>query len=97
MLFEGALIDGDTMRPLVYHVGFSENRKSSRFNLSEGVAPGSTEPLLFTVNVMALFTGKVTIDMAALPNVKFDRDDARLIAGNYSEMISLSPAAGDAW
>jgi hypothetical protein len=31
--------------------------------------------------------------MAALPNVKFDRDDARLIAGNYGEMISLAPAS----
>jgi hypothetical protein len=51
---------------------------------------------LFTVDVMALFTGKVTIDMTALPNVKFDRDDARLIAGNYREMISLTPTTGDA-
>jgi hypothetical protein len=28
--------------------------------------------------------------MATLPNVKFDRDDARMIAGNYAEMISLT-------
>ncbi len=90
LLFEGALIDGDTIRPLVYHVGFSENRKTLGFNLAEGVAPGSPNPLLFTVDVMALFTGKVTIDMAALPNVKFDRDDTGLIAGNYGEMISLA-------
>ena len=96
VLFEGTLIDGDTMRPLVYHVGFSENRQSLRFNLAEGVAPGSSDPLLFTVDVMALFTAKVTIDMAALPSVKFDRDDARVIAGNYRDMISLTPAAGDA-
>ncbi len=95
VLFEGALIDGDTMRPLVYHVGFSENRQSLRFNLAEGVVPGSSDPLLFTVDVMALFTGKVTIDMAVLPNVKFDRDDARLIAGNYREMISLTPTTDD--
>ena len=91
LLFEGALIDGDTVRPLVYHVGFNENRKTLRFDLAEGVAPDSSDPLLFTVDVMAVFTGKNTIDMAILPDVKFDRDDARLLAGNYGEMISLTP------
>jgi hypothetical protein len=30
--------------------------------------------------------------MATLPNVKFDRDDARLLAGNYGTMISLTPS-----
>jgi len=91
LLFEGALIDGDTIRPLVYHVGFSENRKTLLFNLPEEVAPDSSDALLFTVDVLALFTGKNTVDMVALPNVKFDRDDARLLAGNYGTMISLTP------
>ncbi len=97
VLFEGALTDGDTLRPLVYHVGFSENRKTLRFDLPEGFAPDSSSPLTFTVDVMALFTGKVTIDMAALPNVKFDRDDARLIAGNYGDMISLASTTDGVW
>ena len=96
LLFEGALIDGDTIRPLVYHVGFNENRKTLRFNLPEEVAPDSSDALLFTVDVLALFTGKNTVDMVALPNVKFDRDDARLIAANYSTMISLTPTTDDA-
>ena len=91
LLFEGALMDGDSVRPLVYHVGFNENRKVLQFPLEEGMAPDSPNALLFTVDVMALFTGKTTIDMAALPNVKFDRDDARLLAGNYGQMISLTP------
>lgn len=96
LLFEGALIDGDTIRPLVYHVGFNENRKILLFNLPEEVAPNSSDALLFTVDVMALFTGKNIVDMVALPNVKFDRDDARLLAGNYSTMISLTPTTDDA-
>jgi hypothetical protein len=96
LLFEGALIDGDTIRPLVYHVGFNENRKTLLFNLPEEVAPNSSDALLFTVDVMALFTGKNTVDIVALPNVKFDRDDARLLAGNYSTMISLTPTTDDA-
>jgi hypothetical protein len=91
VLFEGALIDGDTLRPLVYHVGFNENRKTLRFELAEKFKPDSEDALLFTVDVMALFTGKNTIDMAALSNVKFDRDDASLLAGNYGVMISLTP------
>ena len=96
LLFEGALIDGDTIRPLVYHVGFNENRKTLLFNLPEEVAPDSSDALLFTVDVLALFTGKNTVDMVALPNVKFDRDDARLLAGNYGTMISLTPTTDDA-
>ena len=93
---EGALVDGDTIRPLVYHVGFNENRKTLRFNLPEEVAPDSSDALLFTVDVLALFTGKNTVDMVALPNAKFDRDDARLLAGNYGTMISLAPITDDA-
>jgi len=96
LLFEGALIDSDTIRPLVYHVGFNENRKTLRFHLPEEVAPDSSDALLFTVDVLALFTGKNTVDMVALPNVKFDRDDARLLAGNYGTMISLTPTTDDA-
>ena len=95
VLFEGALIDGDTLRPLVYHVGFNENRKTLRFDPAEEVTPNSSDALLFTVDVMALFTGRNTINMATLPNVKFDRDDARMIAGNYGEMISLTPITDD--
>ena len=90
LLFEGVLIDGDTRRPLVYHVGFNENRRALRFDLPQEVAPDSSDALLFTVDVMALFRGKSTIDMAALPTVKFDRDDASLLAGNYESMISLA-------
>jgi hypothetical protein len=71
-------------------VGFNENRKVLQFDPAEVVTPNSSAVLLFTVDVMALFTGRNTIDMATLPNVKFDRDDARLIAGNYAAMISLN-------
>jgi hypothetical protein len=76
----------------VYHVGFNENRKDLWFNLPGEIAPDPSDALLFTVDVLALFTGKTTVDMVALPNVKFDRDDARLLAGNYGTMISLTPS-----
>jgi hypothetical protein len=89
LLFEGALSDGDTTLPLVYHVGFAENRKTVRFDLPEAGTPRSLDALLFAVDVMALFNGNNTVDMMALPNVKFDRGDAGLLAGNFAAMISL--------
>ena len=89
LLFEGVLLNGDRIQPLVYHVGFSENRKVLAFDLPDPVTPGSANAIAFSVNVMALFNGRNRIDMNALPSVKFDRDDARLLADNYATMISL--------
>jgi hypothetical protein len=40
------------------------------------------------VDLLKIFTGHATVDMAALSNVKFDRNDAALLARNYAEMIS---------
>jgi hypothetical protein len=35
-----------------------------------------------------MFAGDVNVDMEALSTVKFDRDDAALLARNYAGMIS---------
>ncbi len=89
VLFEGALLDDDEIRPLVYHVGFSENYKILEFGLPGLVVPGSSDAVPWSVDVMALFSGADTIDMAAMTTVESDRDDARLLANNYATMISL--------
>jgi hypothetical protein len=52
----------------------------------------SPQGLGFSVNLLALFTGKRTVDLQALSNVKFDRADASLVANNYATMISLGTA-----
>ena len=88
VLLEGALVRDGVRTPLVYHVGFDENYKriSSRFD-AELLATGDAT-LNFRVDLLTMFTGHATVDMAALSNVKFDRGDAALLARNYAEMIS---------
>ena len=89
LLFEGGLEYENNRLPLVYHVGFSENLKTQRFNLSKTITPGSAT-IHFDVDVLALFDSHQSIDMAALPSVKFDRNDANLLAENYANMLSLT-------
>ena len=94
ILFEGGLNRHDVLSPLVYHVGFSENYRALRFPLSNITAnnKNSEKPLtrlVFRVDLMRLFKGVNTIDMGALPSVKFDKDDAKLIADNFQGMITL--------
>jgi hypothetical protein len=89
VLFEGSLLVDGERRPLVYHVGFSENRRTLEFDLPEPARVWSPEGLVFRVDLMTLFAGNQTVDMRALSNVKFDRVDAGLLANNYASMISL--------
>lgn len=91
VLFEGSLLVDGELRPLVYHVGFSENRRTLQFDLPEPALVWSPEGLAFRVDLMTLFAGNQTVDMQALSNVKFDRVDAGLLANNYASMISLVP------
>ena len=89
VLFEGSLLVDGTRLPLVYHIGFSENRRTLEVSLPEPELVWSSEGLAFKVDLMALFAGNQTIDMQVLSNVKFDRADAGLLANNYASMISL--------
>jgi hypothetical protein len=91
VLFEGSLLVDGERRPLVYHVGFSENRKTLQLTLPQPELAWSPEGIEFKVDLMTFFTGEQTVDMQALPNVKFDRNDAALLANNYASMISLAP------
>ena len=88
VLFEGALQLDDRVIPLVYHVGFDENYTPLSFSRDASVEPLSTSIIDFSVDVLQIFDGRETIDMAILSDVKFDKDDARLIAANLTEMIS---------
>ena len=88
VLLEGNIrVDGQ-VRPLVYHVGFNENRRDVMFSPPEDIKLSSDESIQFSVDVMKLFTGGSTINMAKLQSVKFDKNDARSIANNYKAMIS---------
>lgn len=90
VLLEGAIrIDGK-LRPLVYHIGFSENRRDLVFSAAEGVKLNDGKKIQFTVDVMKLFVGVSNIDMATIQSVKFDKNDARLFADNYRKMINVN-------
>jgi hypothetical protein len=91
VLFEGSLLVDGERRPLVYHVGFSENCRTLQFDLPEPALLWSPEGIAFKVDLMTLFEGNQTIDMKELSDVKFDRVDAGLLANNYASMISLVP------
>lgn len=89
VLFEGGLVLGDTQYPLVYHVGFNENYTPLSFGLDRSMFENADATLDFRTDLSQLFKGAHTLDMATLPNVKFDRGDARLLAENYAKMVSM--------
>ncbi|MFT4852290.1 MAG: hypothetical protein ACI82A_003248 [Candidatus Azotimanducaceae bacterium] len=93
ILFEGGLALDDVLYPLVYHVGFDENYTSMVFDL-ESSEYQDIRTLDFQVDIMKLFKGTHVIDMTTLPSVKFDRQDAKLIATNYQSMVVLCAVTG---
>jgi hypothetical protein len=95
VLFEGGLVIGDIQYPLVYHVGFDENYKQVSIELDESLFGGSEVSVAFRTDLLQMFIGAQTVDMAALPNVKFDRTDAKLLADNYAQMVSICTSTCD--
>jgi len=89
VLFEGGLVLGDTQYPLVYHVGFDENYKQVSLELDLSLFDDPDARIELRTDLLQMFDGVQTVDMAVLPNVKFDRTDARLLADNYARMMSL--------
>jgi hypothetical protein len=88
VLLEGTLQIDERQVPLVYHVGFNENARSISFGIAgKGVGANRHAILGFNVDVAKLFSATTVIDLTALPNVKFDRDDAQVLADNYATMI----------
>ena len=89
VVFEGSLKMEEDIQPLVYHVGFSENRRDLIFTLPVAEELSGTSEVGFKVDVMKLFDSASALNMAQLQSVKFDRQDARVLAENYSRMISI--------
>jgi hypothetical protein len=88
VLFEGGLVIGDTQYPLVYHIGFDENYVKLTIPAA-GLAQRRDVRLAFRVDILRVFDGPATVDMVALPNVKFDKTDAKLLADNYAGMVTI--------
>lgn len=88
VLFEGALVRGNASVPLVYHVGFDESYRLISTELPHEPLESGLARLDFRVDILRLFQGSTTVDMAALPSVKFDRADAALLARNFAAMVT---------
>ena len=92
VLLEGTLERDGTSIPLVYHVGFDESYTPVSMALHAEAVKGRAARLDFRVDILRLFQGSSTIDMVALPSVKFDRTDAALLARNFAGVIALMRA-----
>jgi len=91
VLFEGGLQLADARIPLVYHVGFDENYTEVTIPLDAESFEGEDVTVAVCADVLRLFTGAQSVDMSELSDVKFDRDDARVLANNYAGMVSACP------
>lgn len=89
VLVEGKLVLGDAQTPLVYHVGFDESYRPVSLELAEALFDGPEAEVDICADLLQMFSGQTTVDMATLSNVKFDRTDAKLLADNYASMVSL--------
>ena len=88
VLFEGTLVRGNASVPLVYHVGFEENYRLISTELHREPLDSRPARLDFRVDILRLFQGSTTVDMAALLSVKFDRADAELLTRNFAAMVT---------
>ena len=91
VLLEGGLILNEIQYPLVYHVGFDENYKRVSIPLAAGLKKHRDVSQDFRVDLLQMFAANAPVNMSTLPNVKFDRGDAKRLADNYAGMIALCP------
>ena len=86
LLLEGMLEVAGRSVPLVYHIGFDENAAV----VSLDIETRNTEVIDVEVDVAQLFHGEAPpLDLAALNNVKFDREDSGRLARNFAHMFRL--------
>lgn len=81
ILFEGLYTpaSSDEDIPLVYHVGFRENRKDLEFELT------SAEEIQFTINLDQFFENPNLIDFHTHPRILFNKDHSAMISENYAD------------
>lgn len=84
LLLEGKYrpVAGESV-PLIYHIGFSENKRDMEFALDD-------RQLTIAVDINGLFAGPHRVDFHELPEVLFNEEHAAMIADNYSRDFLLS-------
>ena len=63
--------------PIVFHIGFSENKKNLVFDLT------TKDEIQFVIEITELFKNPNNIDFNELPRVLFNKKHSALIASNY--------------
>ena len=63
--------------PIVFHIGFSENKKDLEFDLI------SKDEIQFVIEINELFKNPNNINFNELPRVLFNKEHSALIASNY--------------
>ena len=79
VLFEGLYSpeSSENEMPLVFHIGFSENKRDLEFDLD------SESDLSFNIEVMEMFQNPELIDWNELPSVLFNKEHSAMVANNY--------------
>jgi len=79
LLFEGLYSpeSSEYDLPIVFHIGFSENKKDFVFDLT------TKDEIHFVIEITELFKNPNNIDFNELPKVLFNKEHAALIASNY--------------
>jgi len=81
LLFEGmyAPDTSDQMIPLVFHIGFTENKKDLQFEIA------SSDKIQFSLEIDELFKNPVPIDFHVFPRILFNPDHSAMISQNYAD------------
>ncbi len=80
LLFEGLYSpeSSENEIPIVYHIGFSENKKDLEFDFS------SKAEINFIVEISELFKNPNNVNFNVLPKVLFNKEHSTIIASNYA-------------
>lgn len=89
VLLEGSIYQGDRRIPMVYHVGFSENYRRVALPLQRPWYQLGNPTYTVKIDLAKLFNGQQPVDMQQTPSIKFDRQDARRLAANFSTFLSI--------
>ena len=88
LLLEGKYMPetSDKIIPLIYHIGFSENRRDLTFDLDP------SNDIRLRIDINELFQNPSIIDFNQNPEVLFNKADANTVAENYGKsFIVITP------
>ena len=80
ILVEGLYTSKNSQKPipLIFHVGYSENKKDFEFEIS------SSDNIKFVIEVNELFRNPNNIDFHKISNVLFNKEHSSMLSDNYS-------------